>query len=98
MQYGRIQYQLMAMIRKNDLRDDSGKLYGVGTNIWRHCYGKRLTELHVDDVIVAQLLGHANTSSLQYYRRISNQMLADETRGMRNTMDDMLNEIISEWN
>ncbi len=98
MQYGRIQYQLMAMIRKNDLRDNSGKLYGVGTHIWRHCYGKRLTELHVDDVIVAQLLGHANTSSLQYYRRIGNQMLADETRAMRDTMDDMLNEIISEWN
>ncbi len=98
MQYARIQYQLMAMIRKNDLRDDSGKLFGVGTHIWRHCYGRRLTELHVDDVIIAKLLGHANTSSLKYYRKIGNQMLADETRAMRNMMDDMLNEIISEWN
>ena len=48
------------MIQKQNLRDDSGELIGVGTHIWRHCYGKRLTEMHVDDVTIAKLLGHAN--------------------------------------
>ena len=97
MQYGRIQYQLMAMIQKNDLRDDKGELFGVGTHIWRHCYGKRLTEMHIDDATVAKLLGHANTSSLKYYRRIGNQMLSDETREMRENMDSILKGIINEW-
>ncbi len=97
MQYGRIQYQIMAMVQKNDLRDDNGELFGVGTHIWRHCYGKRLTEMHIDDVTIAKLMGHSNTSSLKYYRKIGNQMLADETRNMRTTMDGMLKEIIDDW-
>lgn len=97
MQYNRIQYQLMAMIQRNDLRDDSGELFGVGTHIWRHCYGKRLTEMHVDDVTIAKLMGHANTSSLRYYRKIGNKMLADETREMRINMDEILSEIMSDW-
>ena len=98
MQYGRIQYHIMAMVQKNDLRDDNGELFGVGTHIWRHCYGKRLTEMHIDDVTIAKLMGHANTSSLKYYRKIGNQMLAEETRDMRTSMDDMLKEIMSDWN
>lgn len=96
MQYSRIQYQLMAMVQKNDLRDDLGELFGVGTHIWRHCYGKRLTEMHVDDVTIAKLMGHANTSSLKYYRKIGNKMLADETREMRKDMDEMLSEILGD--
>lgn len=97
MQYGRIQYQLMAMITKYDLRDDKGERFGVGTHIWRHCYGKKLTEMHVDDITIAKLMGHANTSSLQHYRRVGNEMLSDETRTMREAMDDMLDSIIKEW-
>ena len=97
MQYGRIQYHIMAMVQKNDLKDDNGDPFGVGTHIWRHCYGKRLTEMHIDDITIAKLLGHANTSSLKYYRKIGNQLLADETRNMRTTMDDMLREIMDEW-
>ena len=97
MQYGRIQYHIMAMVQKNDLRDDNGELFGVGTHIWRHCYGKRLTEMHIDDVTIAKLMGHANTSSLKFYRKIGNQMLAEETRDMRTSMDDMLKEIMDEW-
>ena len=97
MQYSTIQYRLMSMIREKDLRDDHGELFGVGTHIWRHCYGKRLTELHVDDVTIAKLLGHANTSSLRFYRRVGDQMMADETRTMRKAMDDTLTELIEAW-
>ena len=97
MQYSTIQYRLMSMIREKDLRDDHGELFGVGTHIWRHCYGKRLTELHVDDVTIAKLLGHANTSSLRFYRKVGDQMMADETRAMRKAMDDTLTELIEAW-
>lgn len=97
MQYSRIQYQLMVMIQKQNLRDDSGELFGVGTHIWRHCYGKRLTEMHVDDVTIAKLLGHANTSNLKYYRKVGNALLANETRQMRNFMDEILTDVIHEW-
>ncbi len=97
MQYGKIKYHIMAMVYKNDLRDDNGKLFGVGTHIWRHCYGKRLTEMHIDDATIAKLMGHSKTSSLKHYRKIGNQMLADETRNMRNAMDDVLREIMDDW-
>ena len=97
MQYSRVQYQLMAMITRNNLVDDSGVKFGVGTHIWRHCYGKRLTELHVDDVTIAKLMGHANTSNLKHYRKVGNEMLSNETRTMRESMDQMLSNLMKEW-
>ena len=97
MQYARVQDQLMSMIQKNDLRDDHGKLFGVGTRIWRHCYGKKLTELQVDDVIIARLIGHSGTGSLKYYRKIGDQMMADETRAVRNQLDNILSKVMEEW-
>lgn len=84
-------------IQKQNLRDDSGELIGVGTHIWRHCYGKRLTEMHVDDVTIAKLLGHANTSNLKHYRKVGDALLANETRQMRNFMDEILTDVIHEW-
>lgn len=97
MQYGKIQYCLMAMIQKKDLRDDNGELFSVGTHIWRHCYGKRLTQLHIDDATIAKLMGHSNTSSLKNYRRIGNKQLANETRKTRKNMDAVLREAMKEW-
>ncbi len=97
-QYSRLKYHLMAMITKNNLRDDAGEKFGVGTHIWRHNYAKRLTELHVDDITIAKLLGHANTSNLKNYRKVGNKMLADETRTMRAYMDKLLENVMQTWN
>lgn len=97
MQYGRIQYQIMAMIIKNNLTDDNGERFGVGTHIFRHCYGKKLTEMHVDDVTISKLLGHANTSSVRHYRKIGNEMLSLETKQMREAMDDVIKDIMGDW-
>lgn len=97
MQYQKIKYHISSMVIKNDLRDDKGELFGVGTHIWRHCYGKRLTEMHVDDATIAKLLGHVNMSSLKFYRKIGNEKLADETREMRNYMDNLLKDITATW-
>lgn len=63
-----------------------------------HCYGKKLTEMHVDDLTIAKLLGHLNTSSVKNYRRVSNALLSKETKGMRKDMDEIMKKIISEWN
>ena len=97
MSYAKIQYQLMALIHENDLRDDNGELFGVGTHLFRHTYGRKLTEMHVDDTTIAKLLGHANNSSVKYYRKMSNTALADETRDMRNSMDEILQNLIKGW-
>lgn len=96
-QYGMIQNQIMTMIRQEDIRDDNGELLKFGTHIFRHCYGKKLTEMHVDDWLIAKLLGHKTTQSVPYYRRIGNKMMADETRNVRIEMDKILLEILEGW-
>ena len=97
MRYGKIQYQVMAMVQKEQLRDDEGYLFGVGTHTFRHSYGRKLTEMNVDDQTIAKLLGHANTSSVKYYRKYGNQALADATRDVRKNMDDILGAFVEEW-
>ena len=96
-QYGMIQNQIMKMIRQEDIRDDNGELLQFGTHIFRHCYGKKLTEMHVDDWMIAKLLGHTSTQSVQYYRKIGNKLMADETREAREKMDMILLDIIEGW-
>ena len=96
-QYSMIQNQIMKMIRQEDIRDDNGELLQFGTHIFRHCYGKKLTEMHVDDWMIARLLGHTSTQSVHYYRKIGNKLMADETRAAREKMDMILLDIIEGW-
>lgn len=96
-QYGMIQHKVRLMIRRENIRDDNGELLQFGTHIFRHCYGKKLTEMHVDDWMIAKLLGHATTQSVRYYRKIGNKMMADETRNAREKMDVILSKIIEGW-
>lgn len=97
MKYSTIQYQLMTMIKRNDLRDDNGELFGIGTHIYRHNYGKRLTDLHTNDEIIAELLGHTSIWSIKYYRKISNHIMTEETRARRKEMDETLKTIMKGW-
>ena len=53
--------------------------------------------MHVDDYTISRLLGHANTSSVKYYRKMSNTVLEQETREMREALDVILLEIIRRW-
>lgn len=82
-QYSMIQNQIMTMIRQEDIRDDNGEFLKFGTHIFRHCYGKKLTEMHVDDWMIAKLLGHTSIYSVHHYRKIGNKLMADETRAAR---------------
>lgn len=96
-QYGMIQAQVMRMIRQKDIRDDNGELLKFGTHIFRHCYGKKLTELHIEDWMIARLLGHKTLQSVHHYRRIGNKVMADETRKTREKMDLIIMDIIKGW-
>lgn len=96
-QYSMIQNRIMRMIRQEDIRDDNGELLRFGTHVFRHCYGKKLTEMHVDDWMIAKLLGHTSIYSVSYYRKIGNKLMADETRKAREKMDKILLDIIEGW-
>ena len=52
------------MIYENDLRDDQGELFGFGSHLFRHTYGVKLTELHVDDWTISKLIGHKNVKTV----------------------------------
>ena len=95
--YRTLQDKVLRMIYEKDIRDDSGKLFGFGTHMFRHCYGVKLTELHVDDWTIAKLLGHKGVRSVQYYRKMSNQRMADETREVRNLMSQIILANLDGW-
>lgn len=97
MQYNTVQNRVMAMVQKEDLRDDKGQLFGFGTHMFRHCYGIRLTEMHYDDWTIAKLLGHRSIKNVKYYRKMSLQILADETREVRERKSRLIEKYLDGW-
>ena len=97
MQYKTIRYKVVKMIQDEDLRDDNGVQFGFGSHMYRHYYGVKLTEMHLDDWTIAKLLGHSSVRNVQYYRKMSNQLLADETRAVRNMLSEMILENLDGW-
>lgn len=95
--YSTIQYHMMTMIQEYQLTDDQGKLFGCWTHMFRSTYGRKLTEMHVDDVTIAKLLGHSNTSSVKYYRKMGDMVLASETREIRHAMDEIIQNLSKGW-
>ena len=96
-QYSMLQHRVMQMIRKNDIRDENGELLNFGTHTFRHCYGKKLTEMHIDDWMIARLLGHKTLQSVHHYRKIGNKIMANETRAVREKIDMILMDVVKEW-
>lgn len=87
----------MKLIRRNDIQDENGELLNFGTHMFRHCYGKKLTKMHIDDRMIARLLGHKTLQSVSYYRKIGNKIMADETWAARERIDIILPDIVKEW-
>lgn len=87
----------MNMIHREDLRDDSGELFGFNSHLFRHIYGRKLTEIHLDDYTITRLLGHTGTGFVKYYRKLSNSALEQETREMREEMDSILLDLVKGW-
>ncbi len=48
--------------------------------------------MHLDDWIIAKLLGYKDIRSVRYYRRISNQSMADDTREYRNYLSQIIDQ------
>ena len=97
MQYPALQSRIIRLIYKEDLRDDNGQIFGFGTHMYRHRYGMKLTEMHLDDWTIARLLGHSSLNNVKYYRKMSNQILADETRQARHNMSLKILECLDGW-
>ena len=97
MQYMAMKSKVMSMIQEKELKDDNGMLFGFGTHMFRHYYGVKLTEMHLDDWTIARLLGHKRLGNVQHYRKMSNQRMADETREIRQMMSDIIYKILDGW-
>lgn len=97
LQYGTLQRKVLKMIYAEDLKDDNGKLFGFQSHMYRYSYGVKLTEMHLDDWTIARLLGHNGISNVQYYRKMSNQKLADETRESRKLLSEIIWDSLEGW-
>lgn len=83
LQYNTIQDAVFRMLRKENVRDDNGELLGFGSHLYRHYYGVKLTELHLERLAFLKLLGHQSVVNVRFYRKMSNRILAEETRKIR---------------
>ncbi len=97
MQYNTLQGKVIRLIHRENIRDDNGRIFGFGTHMYRHMYGVKLTEMHLDDWTIARLLGHRSLVNVKYYRKMSNQTLADETRQARHQMSLKILECLNGW-
>ena len=97
LQYKTLQEQVVNMIYRENLRDDEGKLFGFDTHMYRHTYGVKLAEMHLDDWTIARLLGHSSVRNAKYYRKMSDQVLADETRHARDILSKIILENLDGW-
>ncbi len=97
LQYTTVKHKVLNMIQKEDLRDDNGKSFRFGTHMFRRSYGAKLTELHLDDWTIAKLLGHSGVNAVMHYRKMSNQILADETRRAREAQTRLLLANLEGW-
>lgn len=87
---------MYTLINENDIRNDNGELMGFDTHIFRHTYGLKFAELHLDDAQIAHLLGHRGSRTVYRYRRVNVQFLKNEIMELSETMETILSEIIKE--
>ena len=58
---------------------------------------RKITELHLDDWTIAKLLGHTSVKNVKFYRKMSLQIIADETREIRAEMSRMIRANLAGW-
>ena len=95
--YATLYYRMSAMIFAQNLRDDNGMLFSVGTHLFRHTYGKKLCDLQNDDATIAALLGHASLSSVANYRKMSPATLAKETKTVIDERNNKIKQFKKGW-
>ena len=97
MSYDYLRYHLRVMFQEEGLLDDQGRPFGMGTHRFRNTLGQRLTEMHVEDETIAQILGHSGTGAVKYYRQFGNKAMAEETKTVRESMNEVLSQLTQEW-
>lgn len=97
LQYTTVKHKVLRMIQRENLRDDKGCYFKFNTHMFRHYYGVKLTEMHLDDWTIARLLGHKRLNSVKHYRKMSNQLMADETRKVRDMMTEIIYANLDGW-
>ena len=97
LQYTTIKHKVLGLIQREGLTDDEGKPFRFGSHMFRRSYGVKLTELHLDDWTIAKLLGHKSLGAVKHYRKMSNQLLADETRRAREAQTRILLAHLEGW-
>ena len=97
MQYTTVKHKILNMIQKENLRDDKGNYFKFTSHMFRHYYGVKLTELHLDDWTLARLLGHSRLHAVNHYRKMNNQQMADETRKVRDIMSKIIYANLDGW-
>lgn len=85
-----LKYHVNIMIYENDIRDDQGNYFEFRTHRFRHTFGVKLTEMKLDDDSIARLLGHKDTRTIPHYRRLRNEALAEDTKAVRDEMNELL--------
>ncbi len=53
--------------------------------------------MHVEDETIAQILGHSGTGAVKYYRKFGNKAMAEETKTVRESMDEVLSQLMQGW-
>ena len=97
MSYGTIYARITKAIYRENLRDDNGNYFTFSTHMYRHVYGVKLAEMHLDDWTIARLLGHKSLRNVKYYRKMSNIILANDTRKTRNRLSQMILSCLDGW-
>ena len=97
LRYTTVKHKVLRMIQEENLRDDKGCYFRFNTHMFRHYYGVKLTELHLDDWTIARLLGHKRLNSVKHYRKMSGQLMADETRKVRDMMTEIIYANLDGW-
>ena len=69
---------------------DNGNYFEFRTHRFRHTFGVKLTEMKLDDDSIARLLGHKDTRTIPHYRRLRNEALAEDTKAVRDEMNELL--------
>ena len=85
-------------ISQEGIREETKK--GIYLNLQNEavtCVARELTAMHLDDWTIARLLGHSSLKNVKYYRKMSNQTLADETRAARHRISQKILECLDGW-
>lgn len=95
--YGTLRRKVLKIIYEEKILDDQGEYFGFHTHMFRHVYGCKLSDMNFDDWTISRLLGHNNLRNVKYYRKMSNQRLAEETRNVRDILSEMILKCIDKW-